>query len=47
LLPIHRVLLDYTYTNLSDPIRVRVNTDGSVDYIDKENVITLRYCIDF
>jgi phosphate-selective porin len=42
-----RVVLDYTYTNLSNKIRVRVNTDGSIDYIDKENVITLRYGIDF
>lgn len=47
LLPMHRILLDYTYTDLSDPIRVRVHPDGSVDYIDTENVITLRYTIDF
>ncbi len=47
LFPMHRVILDYTYTNLSDPIRVRVNTDGSVDYIDKENTVTLRYSINF
>ncbi len=43
----HRVILDYTYTDLSDDIRVRVNTDGSIDYIDKENSVTLRYSIDF
>jgi len=47
LMPMQRVLLDYTYTDLSDPIRVRVHPDGSIDYIDKENVITLRYSIDF
>lgn len=47
LLPMHRILLDYTYTDLSDPIRVRVMPDGSVEYIEKENVITLRYGIDF
>lgn len=47
LLPMQRILLDYTYTDLSDPIRVRVNSDGSVDYINKENVVTLRYGIDF
>lgn len=46
LMPMHRILLDYTYSDLSDPIRVKVNPDGSVDYIDLENVITLRYCID-
>lgn len=43
----HRVTLDYTYTDFSDQIRVRVNTDGSIDYIDEENVVTLRYSIDF
>ncbi|MBC2714538.1 MAG: hypothetical protein HF978_04440 [Desulfobacteraceae bacterium] len=47
LLPVHRIILDYTYTDLSDPIRVRVHPDGSVDYINKENVVTLRYSIDF
>ena len=47
LFSMHRIILDYTYTDLSDPIRVRVNTDGSVDYIDKENAVTLRYSINF
>ncbi|HEY9162486.1 MAG TPA: porin [Desulfomonilia bacterium] len=48
LLPQHRVLLEYTYTSLSDPIKVRVNpVDGSIDYIDKESTATLRYCLDF
>ncbi len=47
LFPMHRVILDYTRTDFSDPLRVRVNTDGSVDYIDTENVITIRYSIDF
>jgi len=47
LLPMHRILLDYTYTDLSDPIRVRVMPDGSVEFIEKENVVTLRYGIDF
>ncbi len=47
LFPMHRFLLDYTHTELSDPIRVRVLPDGSVDYIEEENVITLRYCLDF
>ena len=36
------LILDYTYTDLSDPIRVRVNPDGSVDYIDEEHVFTIR-----
>jgi len=43
----HRLMLDYTRTEFSDPIRIRVHPDGSVDYIDVENVITLRYSIDF
>jgi phosphate-selective porin OprO/OprP len=43
----NRILLDYTYTDLSDPIRVRVEADGTVKYIEKENVITLAYSIDF
>jgi len=47
LLPMHRIILDYTYTDFSDPIRVRVNPDGSVDYIDNENAITARYSISF
>jgi len=47
LLPMHKLLFDFTYTSLKDPIRVRVNDDGSIDYIDKESVATLRYCLDF
>jgi phosphate-selective porin OprO and OprP len=47
LLPMARVICDYTRTDLSDPIRTRVNPDGSVDYITVENVMTLRFSIDF
>lgn len=47
LFPMQRFVLDYTYTDLSDPIRSRVNTDGSIDYIDKESVLTLRFSLDF
>jgi phosphate-selective porin OprO/OprP len=47
LYPMVRIILDYTHTDFSDPIRARVNPDGSVDYIEKENVITLRFSIDF
>jgi phosphate-selective porin len=47
LFPMCRVVLDYTHTELSDPIRVRVLPDGSVDYVDEENVVTLRFGIDF
>ena len=47
IVPMCRVVLDYTHTELSDPIRVRVLPDGSVDYVDEENVVTLRFGIDF
>jgi phosphate-selective porin OprO/OprP len=47
LYPMARVILDYTHTSFSDPIRVRVQPDGSVDYIDDENVVTCRFSIDF
>ena len=47
LFPMQRFILDYTYTDFSDPIRSRVNTDGSIDYIDKESVLTLRFSLDF
>lgn len=47
LYPMTRVVLDYTHTELSDPIRVRVLPDGSVDYVEAENVITARFSIDF
>ncbi len=43
----HRMILDYTFTDFTDPVRVRVNPDGSVDYVEKENVFTLRFSIDF
>jgi phosphate-selective porin OprO and OprP len=46
LTPLHKIILDYTYTDLSDPIRIRVHPDGAIDYINKENVITLRYAIE-
>lgn len=47
LFPMARVVLDYTHTRLSDPIRARVLPDGSVDYIDEENVVTCRFSLDF
>jgi len=46
LFPMLRILADYTYTDLSDPIKTRVNTNGSIDYIVRENVITLRLSMD-
>jgi phosphate-selective porin OprO and OprP len=46
-LPMVRVIGDFTYTDLSDPVRTRVNPDGSVDYITEETVFTVRFSIDF
>jgi phosphate-selective porin OprO/OprP len=45
-LPLCRVLVDYTRSTFSDDIIARTNIDGSVDYIDKENVITFRLSIE-
>ncbi len=45
--PMLRMILDYTYTDFSDPIRVRVDPDGSVDYVNKESVLTVRLSMDF
>ncbi len=42
-----RLIADYTYTELSDPLRVRVNPDGTVDTIAEENVFTLRFGLYF
>jgi phosphate-selective porin len=47
LYPMVRIIADYTNTEFSDRLRVRVNPDGKVDYIEKENVFTLRFSIDF
>lgn len=47
LFPMVRVIGDITRTEFSDPIRTRTNPDGSVDYINAENVLTLRFSIDF
>ncbi len=47
LFPMHKISLDYSYTEFSDPLKVRVNTDGSIDYIERENVVTFRYSMDF
>ncbi len=45
--PAFRFILDYTYTDLSDPIRVRVEPDGTVDYINEERVLTFRGQLSF
>lgn len=45
--PTHNIVFDYTHTDFTDPIRVRVNPNGHVDYIDEENVFTIRLSINF
>lgn len=45
--PYYRILLDYTYTEISDPLRVRINPDGSIDYIESENSAVLRFQVNF
>lgn len=47
LYPMARIILDFTHTDLSDPIRSRILTDGEAEYIKEENVATLRFSIDF
>lgn len=45
--PMCKAVLDYTHTRLSDPIKVRVLDNGHIDYLDRENVVTSRFMIDF
>ena len=47
LFPMVRIIVDYTHTDFSDPIRARVLTNGDVDYIEEENVFTCRFSMDF
>jgi hypothetical protein len=47
LYPMARLILDFTHTDLSDPIRSRILMDGEAEYIETENVATLRFSIDF
>lgn len=44
--PMVRILVDYTHSEFSDDIKVRVNPDGNIDYIHGENVVTLRLGFD-
>jgi len=47
LYPMARMILDYTRTDLSDPVRSRILMDGEAEYIEEENAVTLRFSIDF
>ncbi|MGD9733759.1 MAG: hypothetical protein AB7U45_16415, partial [Desulfamplus sp.] len=47
LFPMCRIIADYSYTDFSDSIKSRVLPDGTIDYIDEENCVTLRLSMDF
>lgn len=47
LFPMCRLITDYSYTDFSDPLKVRVLSDGTTDYMEKENCVTLRLAMDF
>lgn len=47
LFPMCRIIADYSYTDFSDPIKARVLSDGTIDYIDEENCLTLRLSMNF
>lgn len=47
LFPMHRIIFDFTRTDFSDPVRVRIRPDGEVDYINKETAFTIRLSMDF
>lgn len=47
LFPMIRIVVDVTHTEFSDKLRVRIQSDGTVDTIDEENVFTFRLCMDF
>lgn len=47
LFPMYKIILDYTYTDFSDPLKVRVNPDGKIDYVNKESAVTFSFCMDF
>ena len=41
----YRLLIDYTVTDISDPLRIRVNPDGTIEYMSSETAFTLRFQI--
>ncbi len=45
--PMCRMIFDITHTKFSDPILVHILSDGSSEFIEKENVFTTRFSIDF
>jgi len=45
--PYYKFLMDYTVTDISDPIRIRINPDGTIEYMSSETSLTLRFQINF
>jgi len=45
--PVYRFLIDYTYTDISNPLRIRINPDGSIEYMKSETSFTCRFQINF
>ena len=45
--PFSSIIFDFSHTEFSDDVRVRVLPDGGIDYIDKENVLTSRFQLHF
>ncbi|KPA12013.1 Phosphate-selective porin O and P [Candidatus Magnetomorum sp. HK-1] len=43
----YRFLIDYSYTDISDPLRIRINPDGSIEYMKSETSLTFRFQINF
>jgi len=41
------ILFDYTHSDYSNPIRLRSNPDGDIDYTEREDVLTLRFSLSF
>ena len=44
--PMVRAIVDVSYSDFSDPLKVHVE-NGEVDYVDEETVVTLRMSLDF
>jgi phosphate-selective porin OprO/OprP len=43
--PHYRFLFDYSVTDILDPLRIRVNPDGTIEYMSSETALTLRFQI--
>ncbi len=43
--PYYRFLIDYTVSDISDPLRIRVNPDGTIEYMTSETSLIVRFQI--